>query len=103
MIFETVGGGGSEWTGYFPGPQFLYLQDGVFRAGGKTQRDERQSTWPSAHHLGAFGKRVLLLLLWGWCPLLLVNLRKKGEWRQQLLRPTGPEEVRVPEMKKDDL
>lgn len=32
---------------------------------------------------------------------LVVNLQKKGEWRRQ--PPGAPEEVSVPEMKKDDL
>lgn len=86
----------------FLGLSFSISKMGFSGLVGRLREMKGKSTWPSAHHLGAFGKRVLLLLLWGWCPLLLVNLRKKGEWRQQLLRPTGPEEVRVPEMKKDD-
>ena len=47
----------------------------------------------------ALGESVLSLLPVRW--RLMVNLQRKGEWRRQ--PPGAPEEVSVPEMKKDDL
>lgn len=55
---------------------------------------------PSTYY--AFHKFVLLLLLPKWCCLFPVNLGKRGTWTKHPWRLSGPEEVEVPEMKKDD-